>query len=41
MQWLYILAVFKWLLKNQNQSNYFDQSQQEQAAQWTNHNNYS
>ena len=31
-------AVFKWLLKNQNQSNYSDQSQQEQAAQWTNHN---
>ena len=31
-------AVFKWLSKNQNQSNYSDQSQQEQAAPWTNHN---
>ena len=31
-------AVFKWLPKNQNQSNYSDQSQQEQAARWTNHN---
>ena len=31
-------AVFKWLSKNQNQSNYSDQSQQEQAARWTNHN---
>ena len=29
--------VFKWLSKNQNQSNYSDQSQQEQAARWTNH----
>ena len=31
-------AVFKWLSKNQNQSNYSDQSQQEQTALWTNHN---
>ena len=31
-------AVFKWLSKNQNQSNYSDQSQPEQAARWTNHN---
>ena len=31
-------AVFKWLSKHQNQSNYSDQSQQEQAARWTNHN---
>ena len=31
-------AVFKWLSKNQNQSNYSDQSQQEQPARWTNHN---
>ena len=31
-------AVFKWLSKNQNQSNYSDQSQQEQTARWTNHN---
>ena len=30
-------AVFKWLSKNQNQSNYSDQSQQEQVARWTNH----
>ena len=30
--------VFKWLPKNQNQSNYSDQSQQEQTARWTNHN---
>ena len=29
-------AVFKWPLKNQ--SNYSDQSQQEQTAWWTNHN---
>ena len=33
-------AVFKWLSKNQNQSNYSDQSQQEQTARWTNHNSY-
>ena len=33
-------AVFKWLSKNQNQSNYSDQSQQEQTALWTNHNSY-
>ena len=33
-------AVFKWLSKNQNQSNYSDQSQQEQTAPWTNHNSY-
>ena len=31
-------AVFKWLSKNQNQSNYSDQSQQEQTAPWTNQN---
>ena len=31
-------AVFKWLSKNQNQSSYSDQSQQEQTARWTNHN---
>ena len=31
-------AVFKWLSKNQNQSNYSDQSQQEQTARRTNHN---
>ena len=31
-------AVFKWLSKNQNQSNYSDQSQQEQTARSTNHN---
>ena len=31
-------AVFKWLSENQNQNNYSDQSQQEQAALWTNHN---
>ena len=31
-------AVFKWLWKNQNQSNYSNQSQQEQTAPWTNHN---
>ena len=31
-----IRAVFKWLSKNQNQSNYFDQSQPEQAARWKN-----
>ena len=31
-------AVFKWLSKNQKQSNYSDQSQQEQTARWTNHN---
>ena len=31
-------AVFKWLSQNQNQSNYFDQSQREQTAPWTNHN---
>ena len=31
-------AVFKWLSKNQNQSHYSDQSQQERTAQWTNHN---
>ena len=30
-------AVFKWLSKNQNQSNYSDQSQQEKAARWANH----
>ena len=30
-------AVFKWLSKNQNQSNYSDQSQHEQTALWTNH----
>ena len=34
---LLITAVFKWLSKSQNQSNYSDQSQQEQAARWTNH----
>ena len=34
-------AVFKWLSKNQNQSNnYCDQSQQEQTARWTNHNSW-
>ena len=32
-----IRAVFKWLSKNQNQSNYSDQSQQERTARWTNH----
>ena len=31
-------AVFKWLSKNQNQSNNADQSQQGQIARWTNHN---
>ena len=31
-------AVFKWLSKNQNDSNYSDQSQQERTAWWTNHN---
>ena len=31
-------AVFKWLSKNENQSNYSDQSQQEQTPRWTNHN---
>ena len=31
-------VVFKWLSKNQNQSNYFDQSQQERTARWTNQN---
>ena len=31
-------AVFKRLLKNQNQSNYSDQLQQERTARWTNHN---
>ena len=31
-------AVFNWLSKNQNQSNYSDQSQREQTAPWTNHN---
>ena len=31
-------AVFKWLSKNQNQSNYSDQSQQQQTARRTNHN---
>ena len=31
-------AVFKWLSKNQNQSNYSDQSRQGQTARWTNHN---
>ena len=29
-------AGFKWLSKNQHQSNYSDQSQQEQTAPWTN-----
>ena len=33
-----VRAVFKWLSKNQNQSNHFDQSQQEQTAPWTNQN---
>ena len=31
-------AVFKWLSQNQNQSNDFEQSQQEQTAPWTNQN---
>ena len=31
-------AVFQWLSKNKNQSNYFDQSQEEQAPRWTNQN---
>ena len=31
-------VVFKWLSKNQNQSNYSNQSQQGQTAPWTNHN---
>ena len=31
-------AVSKWLSKNQNQSNYSDQSKQEQAVRSTNHN---
>ena len=31
-------AVFKWLSKNKNQSNYSDQSRQGQTARWTNHN---
>ena len=35
---LLIRAVFKWLSKNQNQSNYSDQSQQERTTQWTNQN---
>ena len=35
--WFISRAVFKWLSKNQHQSNYSDQSQQEQAARWTNH----
>ena len=33
-------AVFKLLSKNQNQSNYSDQSQQERRAPWTNHNSW-
>ena len=33
-------AVFKWLSKKQNQSNYYDQSQQEQTVRWTNHNHW-
>ena len=33
-----IRVVFKWLSKNQNQSNYYDQTQQEQTARRTNHN---
>ena len=35
---IFYRAVFKWLSKNQNQSNHFDQSQQEQTAPWTNPN---
>ena len=34
----FVRAVFKWLSKNQNQSNYSDQSRQGQTARWTNHN---
>ena len=36
--WKIDRAVFKWLSKNQNQSNYSDQSQMGQTAGWTNHN---
>ena len=32
------IAVFKWLSKKQYESNYSDQSQQEQRARWTNQN---
>ena len=36
--WKIDRAVFKWLSKNQNRSNYSDQSQMGQTAGWTNHN---